>query len=103
MSSTWRRTIGLVLALAGLAAPLSAATPEAAPAPSFSLKVLKEVAAGSPQTNVAISPVSVADVLALLGHAADGDTARQLEQVLALPVHGDPEKAANELANVSDP
>jgi serine protease inhibitor len=61
------------------------------------------VAAGSPKTNVAISPLSVADVLALLGHAADGDTARQLEQVLALPVRGNPQKAANELAAVSDP
>lgn len=83
-----------------LMAPMSAKglpQPDKGPRQTFALKIFQSVTAASPRGNVAISPLSLGHALALVGHVADGPTAREVDQLLGLPVHRDPAGAVAEL------
>jgi serpin B len=98
--------IGLRLVLLAISAATSAATIESGQTHprSFALTMLETAASRSPQTNVALSPLSVGDALAVAAQAADGRTARQFDQVLGLPLHKHPSDAAARLqAVIGDP
>jgi serpin B len=68
----------------------------------FALMMLHAAASARPQGNIALSPLSLGDALALAGHAADGRTARQFDRLLGLPVHAHPQAAAAQLRAVLD-
>jgi serpin B len=98
--------IRLILSLLALAVATSAATSEPGNAPpkSFALMMLEAAASSSTQGNVAVSPLSVGDALAVAARAADGRTARQFDRLLGMPVHQRPEEAAARLqAAIGDP
>jgi serpin B len=98
--------IGLALALlaSGTSAFAGTLEPGKAPPRSFALTMLEAAASSSPKTNVAVSPLSVGDALAVAAQAADGRTARQFDKVLGLPLHKHPTDAAARLqAAIGDP
>jgi serine protease inhibitor len=76
--------------------------PEQTPGGSFALMMLQAAASASPQGNVAVSPLSLGAALAVAGHAANGRTAEQFDQLLGLPVHLHPQDAAARLRAVTD-
>jgi serine protease inhibitor len=67
----------------------------------FALDVLDRTAAGAPGQNVAISPISLVNALAVTARAAEGQTAREFDQLLQLPLHDSPQVVADELRTVS--
>jgi serine protease inhibitor len=67
----------------------------------FALDVLARTAASAPGQNVAISPISLVNALAVTGRAAEGQTAREFDQLLQLPLHESPGVVAEELRTAS--
>jgi serpin B len=98
--------IRLIVSLFALAVATSASTsePHNAASKSFALMMLEAAASSSPKGNIAVSPLSIGDALAVAARAADGRTARQFERLLGIPVHQRPEEAASRLqAAIGDP
>jgi len=106
MSSNTRRLV--VLCCAALAAVLCGrpSRPDNLPASSthtasFALELLERAGASAPDKNVALSPLSIGNALAVTGHGARGRTAQEFDTLLHLPVRDNPPVAARQLASAA--
>jgi serpin B len=64
---------------------------------SLTLDLLHYAGTSAPDTNIALSPLSIASALAVTGHAAKGPTGQEFDRLLGLPIQENPRAAARAL------